>query len=59
MNTDQIEPATETTEQLIAKRIADCGEEIKLALAKYGCSLDAAVIVTSKGNIPQVQVVAN
>lgn len=37
--------------------IENCTKEINDVLSKYSCVLDASVIVTQKGNIPQVVVV--
>lgn len=40
------------------KRTKDCQDEILKILEKYNCALDAVMVVSRSGNIPQVTIVA-
>lgn len=39
------------------ERAQACAKEIEEVLKKHKCSIDIAVIVTSRGNIPQMNIV--
>lgn len=41
-----------------ARKIAECKKEVQKALDKYNCTIDCSMVVTARGNIPQVQIVA-
>jgi hypothetical protein len=39
-------------------RIAECGAAIQNVLTEHNCDLDVAMIVTQKGNTPQLTIVS-
>ena len=39
------------------KKVEDCGKEINEVLEKHGMTLDAQILVTQRGNIPQIGIV--
>jgi len=43
--------------QQLKQRVENCLSEIKLALDKYKCALEAEAIITSRGTVTRVQVV--
>jgi hypothetical protein len=43
-------------EQEQQERVKKCAEEIDQVLRKHNCILDAVVIVSARGNVPQIQI---
>ena len=45
-------------EQERQARIRDCSKEIERILNEYNCTFDVTMIVSARGNIPQIQIVS-
>jgi hypothetical protein len=41
------------------ERIKRAGEKIQQALKEENCDLDVSMVITTKGNYPQINIVAN
>ena len=39
-------------------RVQNCKNAIETALREFNCELQVAMLVTTKGNLPQIQIVA-
>lgn len=50
--------AQEVIEKEKQERVKRCGEKIQKALKEEDCDLDVSVLVTVKGNFPQLNIVA-
>lgn len=50
-------PTEEEEEKLRQERISACNKEISAILQKYGCSLDASVMLRSGQVMPNIQIV--
>ena len=51
--------AREVLAQSQKEQVESCRQEIDTVLEKHNCRFEAAMLVTARGNIPQVQIVAN
>lgn len=51
------EEAAQVLRQKDQELIKKCSEEVDGVLKKHNCTLSLSMIVTSQGNVPQVQVV--
>lgn len=49
--------ARKVLEQEQSARMQACSQEIEAVLAKHGCSLDASMVVTTRGVQPSIQVI--
>ncbi len=52
--TDEAKKIIEKEEK---ERMEQAGKEIQAVMEKYKCELSASVIVTHKGNIPQITII--
>lgn len=41
------------------KDVEDCLFEVTKTLKRYGCNIAVAILITSTGNVPQIQIVKN
>jgi hypothetical protein len=55
--------SSKEAEEIINKerqeRIKRAGEKIQQALKEENCDLDVSMVITTKGNYPQINIVAN
>jgi hypothetical protein len=54
----EIETAKAAIEQEKQGRAKRCEEKINQALQEERCSLEVAVLVTARGNVPQLNIIA-
>ncbi len=50
-------PTKEEEEKLRQERISACNKDVSAVLQKYGCSLDASVMLRAGQVIPNIQIV--
>ena len=54
------EISTEKARQVLVKenqdKIENCRKEIQAVLDRNGCILDASILVTARGNVPQINI---
>jgi hypothetical protein len=54
------EITTEKARQILIKENQEkqrkCQQEIQAVLDKFGCVLDASMVVTARGNVPQITI---
>jgi phage gp36-like protein len=51
------EEATEVLKAEQKKKVEECSKEVGAVLEKHGCALAAYMIVSERGNVPNIQVV--
>jgi len=55
---EQIREAQVLLQQAEEARVNECKEELDKILRKYQCTIEASVMVTQRGNFPQVSIVS-
>lgn len=51
-----VKMARETLQKEASERIQKCASELKELLARNKCTLEVSMLVTARGNIPQINI---
>ena len=55
--TEEVTPTEEQETALRQERITACNQELSVILKKYGCTLDASVVLRAGQVMPNIQIV--